>query len=155
MLIVSLCLSYFHILFRAPLWWACELRGNSHSKMLPRWELRYSKLAPILRQFILMCMVFTLSSSCFLNSCPYRRYGRALQCASCGKFLFLFVGNFVYLFMAVILCSSLFWVEISWNIYYLLRMQSDAICWIHFSKLKTIANTLEFIRELYEILWRI
>ncbi|CAD6185108.1 unnamed protein product [Caenorhabditis auriculariae] len=25
-----------------------------------------------------------LVTACFLNSCPYRRYGRTLRCASCG-----------------------------------------------------------------------
>ncbi|CAB3411642.1 unnamed protein product [Caenorhabditis bovis] len=35
------------------------------------------------------CLVLFLLSAqfampCFLNSCPYRRYGRTLQCASCG-----------------------------------------------------------------------
>ncbi|WKY17048.1 hypothetical protein Q1695_001569 [Nippostrongylus brasiliensis] len=25
-----------------------------------------------------------LIDSCFLNSCPYRRYGRTLRCTSCG-----------------------------------------------------------------------
>uniref|UniRef100_A0A8R1I4J8 Uncharacterized protein n=1 Tax=Caenorhabditis japonica TaxID=281687 RepID=A0A8R1I4J8_CAEJA len=34
----------------------------------------------------LVGLVFSsgLVTSCFLNSCPYRRYGRTIRCSSCG-----------------------------------------------------------------------
>ncbi|CAI5455442.1 unnamed protein product [Caenorhabditis angaria] len=37
--------------------------------------------------FVLLLVLIlgtSLVSTCFLNSCPYRRYGRTLRCSSCG-----------------------------------------------------------------------
>ncbi|CAI4225559.1 unnamed protein product [Auanema sp. JU1783] len=32
-----------------------------------------------------VCLLLTITTlACFLNSCPYRRYGRTLTCGSCG-----------------------------------------------------------------------
>ncbi|CAJ0572063.1 unnamed protein product, partial [Mesorhabditis spiculigera] len=33
---------------------------------------------------LLLCLLVSTVHGCFLNSCPYRRYGRTVQCASCG-----------------------------------------------------------------------
>ncbi|VDO45051.1 unnamed protein product [Haemonchus placei] len=39
-----------------------------------------------------LCFAFLIVSAnimdgCFLNSCPYRRYGRTIPCESCGEFM--------------------------------------------------------------------
>lgn len=35
----------------------------------------------------LICSILLVQSvtGCYLNSCPYRRYGRNVRCAKCGK----------------------------------------------------------------------
>ncbi|CAJ0953039.1 unnamed protein product, partial [Mesorhabditis belari] len=35
--------------------------------------------------FLLLIISLSCVSGCFLNSCPYRRYGRNVRCSTCGK----------------------------------------------------------------------
>ncbi|EYB94510.1 hypothetical protein Y032_0170g237 [Ancylostoma ceylanicum] len=36
------------------------------------------------QRLALVVLSLSLVNGCFLNSCPYRRYGRTLRCASCA-----------------------------------------------------------------------
>ena len=48
-------------------------------------ETSFRSMARALSAGLVACsMMIALTSACFLNSCPYRRYGRNVQCAPCG-----------------------------------------------------------------------
>ncbi|CAJ0609548.1 unnamed protein product [Cylicocyclus nassatus] len=36
------------------------------------------------QQLTLLLLFLSVVNGCFLNSCPYRRYGRTLRCSQCG-----------------------------------------------------------------------
>uniref|UniRef100_A0A0N4Z8X7 GRANULINS domain-containing protein n=1 Tax=Parastrongyloides trichosuri TaxID=131310 RepID=A0A0N4Z8X7_PARTI len=43
------------------------------------------KIVNCLTFFLLVCLLFKDTNGCFLNSCPFRRYGRNIECDSCEK----------------------------------------------------------------------
>lgn len=51
---------------------------------------------------VVLLLLVSMTSACFLNSCPYRRYGRTLRCGACGRsffllFFFIFFSRNIYI----------------------------------------------------------